>query len=456
MSAPPKNVRCTRKLPGLSVGSVEISGRWKKLASSLPLKAGSTLTPESIAAAMESLRDAMTKPSPSSYLETFGEMYVLYIGVKYSHVEGSSIVDVEFNPRYVGLSVVKMGDNTLPIPRWGPPPFASVPTIVTKLKPSALASYDHEFGTSVTGAIDTDLPLNADNKLNLAADARVSLDEPLHEAKGAVNYSWQKDEGALRAAGASVSYEDARTPLASDVKVSDGWAASGKLMWKLAANTRLYLDAIARDSNERLAASSPADVDTPENEQMARVLFERIPGAGSFLRAALWAGTSSAGGSVDTTHQTSVLRVGWEKEFSVRNSQTIGLEVLAGAGHIWGTAPAYDRFYGGNISQKFLYDGVASTTMTDMPAGPLLRSFGEGAAGIRSGGKLVGGTGFWHLNLDLTIPIAPWSEPLIPDELSDLHDEKGKELTLKQIMAVHVDMTGPALPRSHPGQGYAG
>jgi hypothetical protein len=185
-------------------------------------------------------------------------------------------------------------------------------------------------------------------------------------------------------------------------------------------------------------------------------MFETIPQSGGFLRAALWANNSSAGGSVDSTHQAAIVRVGFAKEFHVAPSQTIGLEVLAGGGRIWGTAPTYDRFFGGNASAKFLYDSPDATTMTDLPAGPVLRSFGEGAAGIRVGNGIVGGTQFWHINVDLAAPIPRWSEALIPNDKTDIPGKDGEDLTLKQLLAVHIETSESSLLESAlEGQGMS-
>jgi hypothetical protein len=432
-----------KEVVGRKAASVTIAGPWSKYAFAVSLQAGDTLTPQAISAGMEALRDEITKTSAVSYLATFGDLYVLYISVEFLPRADSTDVDVRFIPRYVGVSLVKLGDNALPIPRWGPPPFQDVPRITKLLAPAASASYDREFGTALSGAIDSDVPLGSASKLNVTASARVSMDEPLHEASAGLGYRWGKEEGSLRAAGVSVAYDDDRLPLASGVKVSDGWSLSGQLTWKLEANTRLYLDAIARDSNERLAGDT-----VPENEQRARVMFESIPRSGGFLRAALWAGNSSAGGSADSTYRTTVLRAAWEKEFGVGPSQTIGLEISAGGGHIWGTAPAQNRFFGGNSAQKFLYDAAAAKTMLAMPQGPLLRSFGQGAAAIQTPDGIVGGTGFWHVNVDLTAPVAAWSSALIPDESAGIDDAEGNDLTLKQLMARQVDVTGPAFMQS--------
>jgi hypothetical protein len=80
-----------------------------------------------------------------------------------------------------------------------------------------------------------------------------------------------------------------------------------------------------------------------------------------------------------------------------------------------------------------------------MPVGPLIRSFGEGRAGLRTASGVRGGEGFWHVNLNLTIPIRWWSRPLIPSELTDIEDADGKPTSLKQLLRKQVDVTGPSM-----------
>ena len=78
-----------------------------------------------------------------------------------------------------------------------------------------------------------------------------------------------------------------------------------------------------------------------------------------------------------------------------------------------------------------------------MPTGPLIRSFGQGQAGFRTSAGVVGGSSFWNVNVNLALPIPPWSSPLIPNELTDLTDAKGNPVSLKQLLRRQIDVTGP-------------
>jgi len=81
-----------------------------------------------------------------------------------------------------------------------------------------------------------------------------------------------------------------------------------------------------------------------------------------------------------------------------------------------------------------------------MPAGPLLRSFGEGAVGLPApGGGVRGSSAFWHVNTNVAIPVRPWSLPLIPDEITDIPDSDGNGTPLKKVLRNQVDITGPSM-----------
>jgi hypothetical protein len=105
-------------------------------------------------------------------------------------------------------------------------------------------------------------------------------------------------------------------------------------------------------------------------------------------------------------------------EDSEKNQPTIGVEFLAGAGRTWGDEPEYARFYGGSVPGQFLYDELNAQTLTNFPAGPIIRSLGQEQAGVSTGTGSVarGGTSYWHANLNVSIPVRAWSRPLIPHE----------------------------------------
>jgi len=158
--------------------------------------------------------------------------------------------------------------------------------------------------------------------------------------------------------------------------------------------------------------------------------------ASGLLRAAVWTDASVLKGN--RSYRRVLTRVGYGKEIAVKrrkrvhkitpselgeecwtdfdfdhepttNEPTIGLEVVAGAGRTWGDVPAYAQFYAGRSPGQFLHDDFTADSLTTIPAGPTIRSLGEG-------GSTIGGTSFWHANLNVALPVARWSRPLIPHE----------------------------------------
>jgi hypothetical protein len=109
-----------------------------------------------------------------------------------------------------------------------------------------------------------------------------------------------------------------------------------------------------------------------------------------------------------------------------KNEPTIGVEVIAGGGRTWGAPPPYATFWGGNTQGQFLHDELSAQTLTGVPVGPLLRSFGQNQLDAVTGPASGGGTSYWHSNVNVSFPIPAWSRPLIPHEwvtMSRLGDE---------------------------------
>src|SRR5262249_16754228 len=110
------------------------------------------------------------------------------------------------------------------------------------------------------------------------------------------------------------------------------------------------------------------------------------------------------------------------------------------------STPASQRFFGGTPPSQFLYDRASSNDLLTMPDGPIIRSLGERQAFLlMSTGSGVGGTAYWHANLNLAFPIRKLSQPLIPNEDTQLTNRDGSPVTVKQILRSQVDRTGPSM-----------
>ena len=453
----------------LRVRYVRVEGRWADRVA-LPIKAGDVLSPEKLFDAMEALEKIITADSIGGYgLRSKGEVGVLYIEVNFDTSEAPAsgadlgpagkTVGLIFRPYYVHFSLERVGNNVLPIPRSPWPTFyENVPKPLLALKPIFGASYDRAFGTAVGAALDADL-LNAsdparisakpggDRHLYLHADGAKSLESSFFRADTSVRYNYRRLGSELQEFTVGAGYSAVEEPLGGGRHTRHGgWGVAGAAL-KLGTNARLFLDAgYARTDDETTSDEPGPGTQTSAGEQRNRLLVDLLPRPiGGFLRAAVWEDNGWLSGG-QGSYQRLVARVGYGKEIAVAAGQTIGLELVAGAGKVWGDAPAYARFFGGTSPGQFLYEAPSSTLLTAMPAGPLLRSFGEGAAGLPApGGGVRGSSAFWHVNFNVAVPVRPWSRPLIPDEITDIPDADGNGTPLKKVLRNQVDITGPSM-----------
>jgi hypothetical protein len=386
---------------------------------------------------------------------------VLYIEVDYdtSAAATSDTVGVIFHPYYVQFSLDRIGDNVLPIPRSPLPTFYEyVPKPLLALKPTLGVSYDRTFGTAIGGAFETDLftvldPARIDRvpdgarHLDVHASGAGSVDEPFYRADAGLRYSERRNGTTLQEFTLRADYDGLQEPLGTAEHSRQSGFGSVGVTLKLAPNTRLSLDTGYRWTDDRMESDTASlRTRTSANEQINRLLLDAIPRPiYGFLRAAVWednAWLTGGGGS----YQRFVGRLGYAKEIPVGGNQTIGLELVAGGGKLPGSAPSYARFFGGNSAGQFLYDGPSSAALLKMPAGPLIRSFGQGQAGFRtSSGGVSGGDSFWHVNVNLAVPVRWWSRALIPNEPTDIEGADGNRISLKQLLRKQVDVTGPSM-----------
>jgi len=451
----------------LRVRYVKVEGRWAKDVA-LPIAAGDLLTPAKIFDAMEALERAITANSIDGYgLRSKGEIGVLYIEVDYDTSTpvadaagirpAADTVGVIFRPHYVHVSLERIGDNVLPIPRSPRPTFfENVPKPLLALKPVFGVSQDRAFGTALGGAFEADLfnlrdparistATDENQHLDVHAQGMKSVDESSYRVDAGVRYSQRLTGTLLQGFTFGGNYDGVKEPLGATEHTRNAGLMSGGVTLRLAPSTRLSLDTGYRRTDDTFnEPGSRARASTSADEQTNRALLDAIPRPlYGFFRAAVWEdnGWLSGGGS----YQRMVGRIGYAKEIPVQPNQTIGLELVAGGGAVLGNPPGYARFFGGNSSGQFLYDSPSSAALQNMPVGPLIRSFGEGRAGLPTASGVRGGEGFWHVNLNLTIPIRWWSRALIPNELTDIEDADGKPTSLKQLLRKQVDVTGPSM-----------
>lgn len=432
---------------GRPAAYVRVDGRWARDVE-LPLKAGEAISRENVSESLHALRNAITAdPFPGYGGRSAGEIGVLYINVEFDERPAGAepaapgAVGVVFRPRYLRLSLQRVGDNVLPIPRSSQATLlANVPKPLLALDPSVTASHDRRLGAALALAVENETRLGEGNtRLGLRARVLQAAREGYHRANLGVRYGERRTGSTLQEYFLRAEADDDKEPLGSGEHARESGALGVGVTFKVAPTARLSLDTGYRHSRESVALGAlNARTETKTNEQTNRVLFEMLPPpVFGFLRAVVWedhAWQAGPGGS----YQRLAGRVGYAKEIATSPNHTFGVEVIAGAGKAWGATPEHARFFGGNPMGQFLYDAPAAAALVRMPAGPLVRSFGERQAGFRfADGTVRGGSAYWHVNATLTIPIRRWSYPLIPDEPVF---EGGP--TIKQVMKGQIDVSG--------------
>jgi hypothetical protein len=407
-------------------------------------------------------REIKKSPMSISGLRSKGEVSVVYIAVDFDTDEAQNSVDVTFRPYYVDISLVEIGDNVLPVPRSAFPTFyENVPKPLLALNPSFGISQDRAFGTAIFGGIKSDLltlfrsgtkmePTAENQHLDIRAEGTKSVEETFYRTDGSLRYTLRQAAGLAQELSVYGTFNGLDEPLGAGKHARLAAAGNFGAKLRLAPNTRLWLDAGYRRADDRfeLDGSAPR-TSTSTNEQIGRVLLDTIPPLiHGFFRGALWEENGWQSGP-DKSYQRIAARLGYEREIPLGPNQALGIELIVGGGGTFGSVPDYARFFGGNASNQFIYDNAASASLLKMPTGPLIRSLGEGEARLSdSQGQTLGADAFWHANLNVAIPI-PWlSRPLIPNQSTGLRADDGSPITIKQLMANQIDVTGPSMIRA--------
>lgn len=438
---------------GYTVRSVRVEARWApaSLALALPIRPGDRFSNAKVQEAMEAVHRALRSERSQTFeLENLGSAGVLHV-TRCLLVEGRQ-VDVIIQPRYVRVDLVRVGSNVLPIPRAPAPTFYEhVPRPILAFNPVVGLYQDEHYGVAPTFGIATDLlalpalldqnqPLGTNRgsaaRLDLVATGRKSLEHEFYDANVHLAFAQEKRGGDAFAQRLALEadYAGKDQPQGDDTFSRQAFAFGGSARLKPADGfiRNIVLGARYRWSDNRFSRGTLNDDHTTENAGEARLLAEGRA-AGGFLRAGLWADVASPDHLRTDTYGRLAGIVAFEKEFLVAPNQTVGVEAVLGGGRAW-SAPGYARFFGGNTDRNFLYDSLDSPAMAAFPNGPWIRSFGEGRAfarqrsSSRRGSTSQGATAYWHLNLNVSLPIPALSHPLIPNE------EVADGVTLKQLL----------------------
>jgi hypothetical protein len=427
-------------------------------AADLALKVGQTLSPENLSAAMNQLSGHLTRHSEMIAAASGGSALIFtYVDALFDlQPRGSTTNDsvaVTLRPFHLSLPLDEIGGRVMPIPR-GLSAKATAIDARSPFLPTNLAfTNDRVLGTALGGRWQFEFdpkkePADEAQLLRLRAGGLKSIDSAFYTADAELRAARNVSLGFLRQVFAGVEGNTSLEPRGLARYHTRAWGAAAGVSLSPNARSRLLLDARFGRADHKFTAAAPNPRWSASNEQGNRILFETIPpGILGFFRTSLWQENLNPRGGA-AAHRL-VTRTGYAKEVPIGPNQSIGIEVIGGAGQTWGNIEAPRRFFAGGGQGEFMYESANSRTLLTLPDGPLLRSLGKAQGGLHVGPSLVrGGTYFWHLNLNISLPIPPWSRPLIPNEKTDLPGPDGSPQTLKQILRAQVDRTGPNMLQS--------
>lgn len=400
---------------GYTIRSVVVEGRWAPRID-LPIKPGDRYSNAKVQQALRAVQQALRGDARRGFeLQNLGALGVVHI-TRCLRVDGRAI-DLIIQPRSLRVDLFEVGGSVLPIPR---APFAtfydSVPALLLALNPALGAYQDKEYGFAPTLGISALLferaPVaGASSRLELSADGRKSVEHSFYDADAAIGFATVRPGEFFERLSFDARYAGKKEPRAERRYERQAGELGGNLRLKAKCGVIETVAAGAkyRWSDNRFDSDNQG-FNTSEHAAELRLLAEGRTGGG-FLRAGLWADAGFPDRAGNYGRVAGLL--GFEKEILVGPNQTIGFEAILGAGKAW-SAPAYAEFYGGNSRRDFLYERLESPALAAFPVGPIIRSFGEGQALSRSGGR--GSSSYWQLNLNVSLPIPALSRPLIPDE----------------------------------------
>jgi hypothetical protein len=375
-------------------------------------------------------------------------------------------VDITVFARTLRFSLSSLADNVLSaIPRSNKPTILeNVPKPLLALNPSFKANYDKEQGF-MPGAeisanlLDLDEILHNDAvsvksaRLDLSIAGSKSLNKDFYDSSVKMAFTRILPSLHFEKIFAAVEFSASHLPggKASILKNAVSLTGGVSLKSGLPVIQNIDLAASYSHSSNRFYSSDPAlSVGAEENGLAFRVLTSgRIKR--DFLRLGFWADGGKSAGGPGAYHRFSGL-AGYAKDLG-KGNQTFGLEVTLGAGKAIGTVPNYALYYGGSALKNFIYEARDADVMQKMPAGAMIRSFGEG----RSANGDLGGRSYWHVNFNLSIPVKKWSAPLIPDEPVDIDEDAAGGgcpiATVKQLIKCQAASGATILAAIYKDQG---
>lgn len=407
---------------GRPIRAFTVNSRWNSLGGvQFPVALGSRYTAEAASLAMNAVRQRLAEDNLAE-AQTGG-----YIGVRF--IEACPIatpdggLDVLIRVIEARLPYKDPLSGLLPVPRSNLPSLLKeAPPAFLLFNPEIGVTQDRAMGAAQTLKLQTDLlsargilsgapPERPSWTLPVAVEGRRSFDKNAYEGLASFAAGHEAPLRILQRFDFHADFQSSRTPQGEATLLRNLARAGASLRWKPRAGPvrQFTLAPAFRFANNRRLSDRL-------NDRLEEKAFQVVGVAdvATSLGPLRWAFLlDRASPEERVAYRRASTLLGWNGQIplsSKHTNQTLGVEVVIGAGRVWGHAPQYARYFAGNNSVDFLTTPADSPRLAWALTVPRLRSFGQSQATTGAGGA----TAFWNFNLNLAIPLPPFSFPLIP------------------------------------------
>lgn len=407
---------------GRTIRAFTVKSRWNSLGGvQFPVAPGSRYTAEAASLAMNAVRQRLAEDNLAE-AQTGG-----YIGVRF--IEACPIatpdggLDVLINVIEARLPYKDPLSGLLPVPRSNLPSLLKeAPPAFLLFNPEIGVTQDRAMGAAQTLKLQTDLlsakgilsgvpPEKPSWTLPVAVEGRRSFDKNAYEGLASFAAGHEAPLRILQRFDFHADFQSSRIPQGEATLLQNLARAGTSLRLKPRAGPvrQLTLAPAFRFANNRRLSDRM-------NDRLEEKAFQVVGVAdvGTSLGPLRWAFLLDRASPEDRdTYRRASTLLGWNGQIPLskkHSNQTLGVEAVIGAGRVWGQAPQYARYFAGNNGVDFLTTPADSPRLAWALTTPRLRSFGQSQATTGAGGA----TAFWNFNLNLAIPLPPFSFPLIP------------------------------------------
>lgn len=450
-----QKIECNTVTAGMNftVSAVKIIGRWvpKELQQKIEqlIGVGQPFDPAKVGPAEELVRNEIIESEGRFAIRVVGSTSVLFITsdvCPVPDIAAQKKVQVVIHPYYLRIDLYNSGNNILPIPRTAKPPFyKNVPSIILVTAPYIGVINDRRFGTFAFIKTATDLlhlPLKKDQpgtkklRLNFDLDFRKSFSYQYYNVSGLLQLAHPVYTDSSVGWNISFMYGKNVQPL----NITDYSNDFTKLFASINGNGKIsfinkYLITAGVGFSHNDFTSLNNKIKNPETDYELKAFCDGRVAKG-LTRLGIW---FNAGVPKNNFNLKPYQRVAGKFGYAVSlgsGHNNVDLETIAGVGYTWGTPPVYSEYFAGNSASNFLYTPLQSFN-TIPPEGLVIRSLGEKQGGLPTRFNSVsGGTSYWGVNINFSIPIAKWSAPLIPDVVIQ---EEPRRLTIRGAIKGQVN-----------------